>query len=341
MGIALLAKNDAMLRMERSLMIKVQSRVMLACLVALGLSATGARAAEVQFGTTGKSDSTSIVSYIAMEKKLFEANGIQLNWFAAGSAAKAVQQTLAGSLDISIAATDQTVRAVAQGAPISIVSGAVTAAPFRVLGNKDVKGWADLKGKTVSVGGPSDQTLFFFHVMARKNGLKDNDYDLVYAGTTPARFAQLMSGAVGAAVLTNPNDLVALDAGYTDLGAAPDYVPVWAQNNVFVNRDWARTHGDTVVAFLRAFITATKFFYDTANREEVLAIFMKYNNSDRPTAERIYAFYQEKGIIARDAALSEAGLQAVVDSLVENKELLTPLPVASLIDAHFLAEAKK
>ncbi|MDB5650113.1 MAG: alkanesulfonate transporter substrate-binding subunit [Hyphomicrobiales bacterium] len=322
-------------------MLKVQSRAMGALLVAFGLALTNARAAELQFGTTGKSDSTSIVSYIAMEKKLFEANGIQLNWFAAGSAAKAVQQTLAGSLDISIAATDQTVRAIAQGAPISIIAGAVTAAPFRVLGNKDVHGWADLKGKTVSVGGPSDQTLFFFRIMARKNGLKDADYDLVYAGTTPARFAQLVSGAVGAAVLTNPNDLVALDGGYTDLGTAPDYVPVWAQNNVFVNSDWAKTHNDLVVGFLRAFISASKFFYDPANREEVLAIFMKYNNSDRNTAERIYQFYQDKGIIARDAALSEAGLQAVVDSLIANKELTSPLSIATIIDAKFLTQAMR
>src|ERR1700712_718489 len=60
-------------------------------------------AVEVQFGTTGKSDATSIVSYIGMEKKLFQANGLTLNWIAAGSAARAVQQTLAGSLEISIA----------------------------------------------------------------------------------------------------------------------------------------------------------------------------------------------------------------------------------------------
>lgn len=312
----------------------------LAC-AGLVLSAWPGQAAEVQFGTTGKSDSTSIVTYLAMERKLFEANGITLNWFAAGSAAKAVQQTMAGSLDISIAATDQTVRAISQGAPIAIISGAVTAAPFRVLGNKDVKGWADLKGKTVSVGGPSDQTLFFLRIMARKNGLKDSDYDLVYAGTTPARFAQLMSGAVGAAVLTNPNDLVALDAGYSDLGTAPDYVPVWAQNNVFVNTDWAKRNGDSIVAFLKAFLQASAIFYDPANREEVIATLMKYNSSDRKTAERVYQFYQDKKIIAQNAALSEPGLQAVVNSLVENKELPNPMPVASLIDRSFLDRAMK
>ena len=306
---------------------------MIACAV------TPLRAEEVQFGTTGKSDATSIVTYIGMDKKMFEANGLKLNWFAAGGAAKAVQQTLAGSLDISIAATDQFIRALAQGAPLAIVAGAVTAAPFRVLGAKDVKTWSDLKGKTVSVGGPSDQTLFFFRIMARKNGLKDGDYDLVYAGTTPARFAQLMTGAVGAAVLTNPNDLVALDAGYQDLGAAPDYVPVWAQNNVFVNTDWAKDHGAAVVSFIKAFRAATDFFYDKSHRDEVLAIFMKYTKIDRRTAERVYDFYQDKKIIAPDAAFSTDGLQAVIDSLVASKELAAPPSVDKMVDASFMKTA--
>jgi NitT/TauT family transport system substrate-binding protein len=310
-------------------------------LAAIFVPVADASAAEVQFGTTGKSDSTSIVTYIAMERKLFEANGVQLNWFAAGSAAKAVQQTLAGSLDISIAATDQFIRAVGQGAPLSIVAGAVTAAPFRVVGAKDVRTWGDLKGKTISVGGPSDQTLFFFRIMARKNGLADKDYDLVYAGTTPARFAQLMTGAVGAAVLTNPNDLVAMDAGYSDLGAAPDYVPVWAQNNVFVNSVWAKKNPDAVTGFLKAFVAASAIFYDPAHRDEVVSILMKYNNSDKATSERVYTFYQDKKIIAPGAGLSEAGLQAVVDSLVASKELTSAPTVASLIDASFLAAATK
>ncbi len=321
--------------------ISAWSRTALMAMCAAFASPPSLQAAEVQFGTTGKSDATSIVSYIGMEKKLFQANGVTLNWIAAGSAARAVQQTLAGSLDISIAATDQSVRAVAQGGAISIVAGAVGAAPFRVLGQKGVNTWADLKGKTVSVGGPSDQTLFFFRIMARKNGLKDNDYDLVFGGTTPARFSQLASGAVGAAVLTNPNDLMAIDGGYSDLGAAPDYVPVWAQNNVFVHRDWAKKNRATVVAFLKTFVQATDMFYDRANREDVLAILMKYTSTDRSAAERVYDFYQAKKIIMPGAELSEAGIQAVVDSLVEIKELSAPVPMSQLIDASYLAEAKK
>jgi NitT/TauT family transport system substrate-binding protein len=312
----------------------------LACL----MSASGAGSAwadQIQFGTTGRSDSTTIATFIAMEKKFFDDEKISVNWVTAGSASRAVQQTVAGSLDLSIAATDATVRAFAEGAGLKIVAGTVHAAPFRTVGNKGVAKWSDLKGKTISVGGPTDQTLFFFKVMARKNGLDDKDYDLIYAGTTPARFSQLMSGQVGAAVLTNPNDLMALKEGFVDLGVAPDYVPVWSQNNAFVNAAWAKTHRAEVVSFLKVLRRSVAYFYDAKNRDEVIAIMAKYSGSDRETAEKIYQFYLDKKIIAPNGEISSDGVQAVIDSLVASGELKTRVSAADMIDASFLKDASK
>jgi ABC-type nitrate/sulfonate/bicarbonate transport system substrate-binding protein len=326
---------------------KKQALTMLATMALLMAGATNgppaARAESdvLQFGTTGRSDSTSIATFIAIEKKLFEAENLKVNWIPAGSAARAVQQTVAGSLDLSIAATDATVRAIAEGGALKIVAGTVGAAPFRVVGDKSVGKWADLRGKTISVGGPSDQTLFFLRVIARKNGLADKDYDLVYAGTTPARFAQLMSGAIGAAVLTNPNDILALNNGYRDLGAAPDYVPVWSQNNAFVNAAYARGHRAEIEGFLRAYRKAVAFFRDPVHRDETLDIMKRYSGADAATAERIYRDYIDQKIIVPDSKISADGIQAVVDSLVAAGELKTPPKVADFIDTSYLGDDTK
>ena len=310
-------------------------------LLAVSVTFAAQAADRVELGTTSRSDATSIATYICFEKKFFDAEGLSIDWIVAGSAAKAAQQTVAGSLNISIAASDQTIRAVSEGAKLKIVAGSVTVAPFSVLGAKGVTTWSQLKGRTVSVGGPSDQTLFFFHVMARKNRLADTDYDLIYAGTTPARFSELLSGAVGAAVLTNPQDITAMALGYANLGSAPDYVPVWTQNNVYVNDDWAKSHRADVVAFIRALRRATAFFYDPKNKEETLDIMTKYTHADRATVERIYQFYVDKHVIAPEAKPFVKGIQAVVDSLVEIGSLKASLPVSSLIDASYYAEAAK
>jgi len=326
--------------MRLCLTIKQTLRMGAACLL-LCLPIAPLAAEPIQFGTTGRSDSTTIATYIALEKKFFDAANLEVVWTPAGSAARAVQQTVARSLNISVAATDATVRAIAEGAGLRIIAGTVHAAPFRMVGAKGVADWASLKGKLVSVGGPTDQTLFFFRIMARKNGLAEKDYDLIYAGTTPARFSQLMSGQVGAAVLTNPNDLMALAEGYNDLGAAPDYVPVWAQNNAFINVNWAKTHRAEAVTFLRVLRRSVDYFYDVNNRAEVVDIMAKYTGADRATADRIYGFYIEKQIIAAKAAISPEGIQAVIDSLVASGELKTPLKAADVIDGGYWEESAR
>ena len=148
--------------------------------------------------------------YIATEKKYYENEGVVVDAIVAGAAVGLLKQLAGGSLNLAQAATDQTLRAILHGAPIKIVAGAASNAPFRLVAAKTVKSWADLKGKTVSVGGLTDVTLYFMRVMARKNGLSDQDYDLLYGGGTPSRFAQLASGAAAAALLTNPVDFAAL-----------------------------------------------------------------------------------------------------------------------------------
>ena len=300
-----------------------------------------ARAAnEITFGITSNT-AFSLPHYIAAEKKFYRAEDLSVDTIVVGAASGVLQQLAGGSLDIAQAATDQTLRAILRGAPIRIIAGAASNAPFRVVAAKGTAGWSDLKGKTVSVGGLTDVTLYFLRVMARRNGLADQDYDLIYAGGTPDRFAQLLSGAVAAAVLTTPVDLVALEQGFVDLGSVPQYLPHWTQNNILVDMRWAAGHRATVLAVLRAQIRATRFFYDGANRDEVIGILAKHTRTSTAIAAKSYDLYVADEVIARDAALSAEGIKANLDALKAMGELANAPPPADFIDASFLAEASR
>src|SRR5215831_10561767 len=211
-------------------------------LIAVAASAPCTHAAgAITLGITSAT-AFSIPHYIAEEKKLYAAEGIDVDTIIAGSANGVLQQLAAGSLNIGQAATDQTLRAIQRGAPIRIIAGAAANAPFRMLAAKGTKSWGELKGKAISVGGRTDVTLYFLRTMARKNGLGDDAYDLLFGGGSPNRLTQLLSGAVAGAILTNPHDFMALEQGYHDLGSVPDYLPHWAQNNIQVDTRWAAQH---------------------------------------------------------------------------------------------------
>jgi ABC-type nitrate/sulfonate/bicarbonate transport system substrate-binding protein len=316
-------------------------RAIIACTLTIltGAASCPAQApAEITFGMTSNT-AFGLAHYIATEKKYYEAENLKVDSIVAGAAVGVLQQLAAGSLNIAQAATDQSLRAILRGAPLRIIAGAASSAPFRVVAAKTIKDWSDLKGKTISVGGLTDVTLYFLRVMARRNGLADRDYDLLYGGGTPSRFAQLASGAVAAAILTNPVDFAALEQNYVDLGSVPQYLPNWAQNNIITNTRWAQRHRAAVVRFLRARIKATNYIYEAANRDDVVAALVKYTSTTQQIAAATYDLYISQQVIAHGAALSGDGIKANFDALVALGDLTARPPLADFIDGSFLAEA--
>jgi NitT/TauT family transport system substrate-binding protein len=295
---------------------------------------------EIAFGITSKT-AFSLAHYVATEQKYYEAENLKVGEIVVGAAVGVLHQLAAGSLNVAQAATDQTLRAILHGAPIRIVAGATANAPFRVVAARTIKDWSDLRHKTISVGGLTDVTLYFLRVMARKNGLADRDYDLLYGGGTPNRFAQLASGAVAAAVLTNPVDFSALEQGYVDLGSVPQYLPNWAQNNILVDTRWAPRHRAALVRFLRAQIKATRYIYEPANCNQIIDILVKYTRTTPQVAAATYDLYIKQQVIAREAALFEDGIKLNFDALIASGDLLEAPPLDRFIDGSFLAEAMK
>jgi NitT/TauT family transport system substrate-binding protein len=303
-------------------------------------AATPARAATaIVFGITSGT-ALSLAHYISTEKGFYAAEGVAVDTIVAGAAAGVLQQLAAGSLNIAQAATDQSLRAIVRGAPVKIIAGAASNAPFRLIAAKRIKNWSDLKGKTVSVGGPTDVTLYFLRIMAGRNGLGDRDYDVLYGGGTPSRFAQLAAGAVSAAMLTNPVDFAALERGFVELGSVSQYLPNWTQNNILVNTRWAQTNRPAVLAFVRAHIRAIEYFYDPDNRSEVIGILAKHTRTTPAIAEATYDLYMRQQVIAREAALDEDGIKANLDALVAIGDLREAPPASRFIDATFLQAVK-
>jgi len=145
-------------------------RAIVLALIVLAAALPSRRAHAAGTITLGITSATafSIPHYIAQEKNYYAAEGLSVDTIIAGSANGVLQQLAAGSINIGQAATDQTLRAIKRGAPIRIVAGAASNAPFRMVAAKGTRGWSELKGKTISVGGLTDVTLYFLRTMARK-----------------------------------------------------------------------------------------------------------------------------------------------------------------------------
>src|SRR5262249_40961506 len=136
----------------------------------------------------------------AQEKGFYAAENLNVETVLSGQSASSCQQVLAKAAEIGGCSISDMIQAVeASGAPlVQFMRSYDEPLSYSIMARPSIKTWADLKGKTIIVGGPQDNTVFFTRAMARPNGLKDDDYQFQYAGASAARFAALQSGAVDA-----------------------------------------------------------------------------------------------------------------------------------------------
>lgn len=279
--------------------------------------------------------------YIATELGWFKENGVSVDMVVVG--AGAAQQVAAGALNIGYSGFPDFVRATNQGAPLKIVINAISAPPYAVYAKPAIKQIADLKGKTVSIGGTKDVTLIYMEAFIASAGLKANDLDFVYAKATQDRLAALLSGGADAAILYPPSSFRAGAAGYTYLGDIEAYLKdfpftVWAANT-----GWAANNREALLAYIRAYSRAVRWLYDGSNKERAVDILVKYSKQDRKDSADTYDYFVSKlHAFSANGRISEPAYKRMTDALVAWGDLKEQVPPASkFFDLSFVEAAWK
>src|SRR4051812_12189271 len=174
----------------------------LLAVVAVVMSPMPSFAAEtILMGTTGSGSAQQWPIFIAQKKGYFAENGLTVDLVAAQSSAAIVQQLTAGPVNLASGGLADPLPAIDKGAPVTLLRVETQVPPYSIYGKKGLTSLKDLKGKLISIGGVKDITRIYLERMMAPNGVKPNEYDLVFAGTAAARFAALASGAVDATIL--------------------------------------------------------------------------------------------------------------------------------------------
>jgi NitT/TauT family transport system substrate-binding protein len=266
-------------------------------------------------------------SLVARELDLYRHYRLNPDPIMIGSVAAGAQQLVAGSLDVAEISSTQIIQAVQGGATIRYVSEEYVNPPYAMLGQKDVKRYADLKGKLVIIGGVNDITKIFAQRMLASDGVKPTDVDFTYAGSTADRYAALKSGSVAAAILTPPFSFRAADEGYNVIGtlkAVVSYFPFvgWTATDAY-----AGAHADILVDFIKAELRAAHWLNDPANKARAIDILVRGNGVPLDTAQKSY-----DAQVARERSFPDTGVTSpktfaiVIDALAELKQLTPPLP---------------
>jgi NitT/TauT family transport system substrate-binding protein len=293
--------------------------------------------------------SWNVVPYlVAQSEGFFSKRGLTVDFSIAGQSAASCQQLLAKAAEAAECSLNDMIQADQAGGAhlVEVMNQTTTALQYGVMVKSGINSWSDLKGKSIIVGGPKDNTAYYFHVLARANGLKDSDYNFQYAGASSARFAALKSGAVDAAILSDPTFTQAQQSGYKTLDTlVPKYLNAgnYAGGGPAVNPDWAKSHSDVVARFIAGILEANNWIYNPANKQKVYDDVHEKLNLDQAAFEQTYqASVVDSKQWSQDGKIDDAGIVGVMKGLVDLGSLKEPLPPASnFYDAQYLSAAQK
>src|SRR3984885_6504368 len=292
-----------------------------------------ARAAEtLTLGTVGQASANLWPELIAIDKGFFAAEDLKVDLVYIQSSAALVQQLAAGSLGIATqTGLADPLRAVGMGAPIAVVRIDVQAPPYDLVAKPSIASMKELKGKIISLGGPKDITRIYVDRMLEPGGVKDGDFDMVFAGATTARASALLAGAVDAAILLPPFNFQAVAKGFNSLGLTGDYVKDLPFSGTSVNVAWANANKATLEKLLRAKTKSIAWFEDEQNRDGALRILKSASSLNQDDVYKAYKFFRDGHFFEPTGKVSRAKLSALAKAMESLGDLPGALDVDKLV----------
>src|SRR5687767_13907536 len=137
---------------------------------------------------------------VAQDFGFFAAEGLEVKTVFIRGGPTAMAALVGGGVDYTFVAGVAAVRAIAQNAPMLIISGMQPYMDYTLIGTKGLSMVNDLKGKVVGVTGPGGVAEFAaVEGLAKKGMMRDRDYKILYGvGNSPARAQALETGKIQA-----------------------------------------------------------------------------------------------------------------------------------------------
>jgi NitT/TauT family transport system substrate-binding protein len=237
-------------------------------LVALAVCAWGMTAASI---VTARAETSlriassqlsiaSIPVVVAIQQKLFQAEGISAEIVDFDGGGPAVQALAGGGVDLCICAGDHAMRLASRGLGGAVLVALLDKHPYSLLApiGSPASDLKSLRGKPVGITSPGSLTDNTLRYMIRKAGFNpDSDYEIIAAGTGGSMRAALDTGSVAAGMFTTPDVQAYMATGKYKFVADFRDLDYMALDLVVVG-SWLKANDATAHAVARAVVEAEK-----------------------------------------------------------------------------------
>jgi ABC-type nitrate/sulfonate/bicarbonate transport system substrate-binding protein len=231
----------------------------------------------------------------AQNQGFFAAQNLTVNYLQIQSSEQAFTDLRDGRYDIALASIDNVVNfrlnpsnALGAVQPVQAFMSVDYASNLTLAGRSGITAVEDLRGKKVAVDAPASGFAYVAYDILANHGLqKDVDYTTVSIGGGLGRFNALLAGTV---------DGTLLNAGFEIRAAAqgrPLFENVYDVANPYLGttgdamEPWMQAHPAELIRFIRAYVAASAWAFDPANRTAAVASLVAPGIT-LPVAEQIF-----------------------------------------------------
>ncbi|MBI4527848.1 MAG: ABC transporter substrate-binding protein [Deltaproteobacteria bacterium] len=311
---------------------------LLAAVLFLGPALTVAaqeRALQFNLAYSSISASQALVRVIK-DAGIFQRNGLDPTLIFVSGGGRVIQAVIAGDVPVAVLSGEPAILARLQGADTMILAGLVNIMDFSIISAPEVKRPQDLKGKKLAVSRFGSSTDFVARYGLQKWGLiPAQDVAVLQIGSQPDRFTALKSGAVQAAVVGPPADIIARRTGFNELVTAEELNLAYPNTCVVTTASAMSKNEDLLKRTLKAFVEGIHFF-KTQKEPTLRSLDAFIRLGDGRLLEETYQHYDR--IFARVPYVDTKGIQNVLSELAKKDQKAKMAKAESFVENRFLRE---
>ena len=243
--------------------------------------------------------------------------GVEFDLLTTTNSPNAVNALVGGSVNVAAATPDSSWPAQDKAPDVKQLLPVANGTPYVMLAQPEYKKVSDLKGQTIGVSalvGGADAAAF--KIMANENGLSPTDYTLIQAGSISDRTAAMQAKSIAGCANLEPQASLLRDAGFPQIDSADNYAPLKGVHSIVLiaKQSWYQT-GDVPANFVRAWDAITKWIYDPANKDEVIAIAKKTMGGTDAGSQAVYKLHVDSKSVPQNLRMQEKMLQQFTENV--------------------------
>lgn len=222
--------------------------------------------------------------------------------------------------------------ATGRGAPLKGVMISLRKPPFFLVAEPSIRGPNDLTGKRIGVDRIGSLQHLVARLMLKNKGADPEKAIFTQTGSVSNTVTSLGQGAVSAAVLSGPHNVIMTQQGFREIAAADELPTHFPTSGLVVNEAKLKNEPARIKSVIRVMLEANAFC--RKEKSWMVNYIRERWKLDLKTAETVYR--QWLSILTPDGKISIKDMQEYFDLAYSQKQISAPINVAAVTDYSLL-----